>query len=129
MPSVVARVVAALVSGALASRARSLDASAIAALALAAVPSHALDATSFGRFRTWPITAVHELEPQLRAMGLELPASEIDGTSSDNVLAQTCLSDALVSVGQAGRGGTGSFISKDGLILTNWHARRRAGSL
>lgn len=31
------------------------------------------------------------------------------------------LSDALVSVGPAGRGGTGSFVSEDGLILTNWH--------
>ena len=31
------------------------------------------------------------------------------------------LSDALVSIGAAGRGGTGSFVSDDGLILTNWH--------
>jgi len=31
------------------------------------------------------------------------------------------LSDALVSVGPAGRGGTGSFISDNGLIITNHH--------
>ena len=50
---------------------------------------------------------------------MEVPAERIDGTSGSN--AGTALSDALVSVGTAGRGGTGSFVSKDGLIVTNWH--------
>ena len=63
-----------------------------------------------------------------QAMGLRVPASEIDGTSTD----KACLSDALVSVGPAGRGGTGSFISESGLIITNHHvaldAVRRAST-
>ncbi len=54
----------------------------------------------------------------LQEMGLELPAEAIDGTSAGT---GTALSDALVSVGTAGRGGTGSFVSKQGLIVTNWH--------
>ena len=54
----------------------------------------------------------------LKEMGLELPAEAIDGTSGGT---GTALSDALVSVGTAGRGGTGSFVSKQGLIVTNWH--------
>ena len=54
----------------------------------------------------------------LHNMGLEVPAEAIDGT---NALARTALSDALCSVGTAGRGGTGSFVSRDGLLLTNWH--------
>jgi len=70
------------------------------------------------RFRTWPITSTKSLEPMLREMGLELPAEKIDGTSQGT---GTALSDALVSVGTAGRGGTGSFVSKEGLIVTNWH--------
>ena len=78
----------------------------------------ALDPSVFGRFRTWPITAVQELEQPLRDMGLNVPAAEIDGTRGDGTVA---LSDALVSIGAAGRGGTGSFVSDDGLILTNWH--------
>ena len=73
------------------------------------------------RFRTWPITAVSELEPELRAMGLRVPAAEIDGTGGGGGRARGCLSDALVSVGPAGRGGTGSFVSADGLIVTNHH--------
>ena len=76
------------------------------------------------RFRSWPITETAALEPSCRflvsvaaesvwegwtvsrrrlfwqAMGLRVPASEIDGTSTD----KACLSDALVSVGPAGRG-------------------------
>lgn len=60
-------------------------------------------------------------------MGLQIPAKYIDGTSSgsgdndDDGASGTYLSDALVSVGAAGRGGTGSFVSGDGLIMTNWH--------
>ena len=58
-------------------------------------------------------------------MGLQIPAKYIDGTSSDKGDnaddTQTYLSDALVSVGAAGRGGTGSFVSSSGLIMTNWH--------
>ena len=99
--------------------------------------------SSFTRFRTWPITAVRSLEPELRQMGLRIPAASIDGTSSrdesdvtlgpspdaasfidgtsKNMDRPSHLSDALVSVGAAGRGGTGSFISSQGLILTNWH--------
>lgn len=84
------------------------------------------------RFRTWPITAVRSLESDLREMGLRIPAASIDGTTSreeedgtttstTSVTKKSYLSDALVSVGAAGRGGTGSFISKEGLILTNWH--------
>ena len=37
----------------------------------------ALDPSVFGRFRTWPITAVQELEQPLRDMGLNVPAAEI----------------------------------------------------
>jgi len=71
------------------------------------------------RFRSWPITEVQALEADLKKMGLKVPASEIDGTGGAN--AGSCLSDGLVSVGPAGRGGTGSFVSADGLILTNHH--------
>ncbi len=71
------------------------------------------------RFRSWPITSVKALEPALRAMGLRVPASAIDGTSPES--SEPCLSDALVSVGPAGRGGTGSFVSDEGLIITNHH--------
>lgn len=71
------------------------------------------------KFRSWPITETAALEPMLRDMGLRVPAEDIDGTAPGRVAA--CLSDALVSVGPAGRGGTGSFISADGLIITNHH--------
>lgn len=84
------------------------------------------------RFRTWPITAARSIEPELKKMGLRMPAKYIDGTTTakseggdasnaEEVHSRCYLSDALVSVGPAGRGGTGSFVSKDGLILTNWH--------
>ena len=63
------------------------------------------------------------LEPALQAMGLRMPANEIDGVSATapGNSGGACLSDALVSVGPAGRGGTGSFISANGLIITNHH--------
>lgn len=78
----------------------------------------AAPATKDPRFRTWPITSTKSLEPMLKSMGLELEAEQIDGTSGGS---GTALSDALVSVGTAGRGGTGSFVSSKGLIVTNWH--------
>lgn len=84
--------------------------------------------TTKSRFRSWPITEAASLEPALKEMGLKVPAKEIDGTSTKD----PCLSDALVSVGPAGRGGTGSFISSTGLIITNHHvaldAVRRAST-
>ena len=49
------------------------------------------------RFRSWPITEAASLEPELRQMGLRVPASEIDGTAPGGK--GNCLSDALVSVG------------------------------
>lgn len=70
------------------------------------------------RFRSWPISETKSLEPMLKTMGLQVPADEIDGTAPGS---GPCLSHALVSVGPAGRGGTGSFISANGLILTNHH--------
>jgi len=70
------------------------------------------------RFRSWPITETANLEPRLKEMGLKVPASAIDGTAGGS---GNCFSDALVSVGPAGHGGTGSFISADGLIITNHH--------
>ncbi|CAE7199867.1 dpp11 [Symbiodinium necroappetens] len=73
------------------------------------------------RFRTWPITAVKSLEPMLQKMGLKVSADAIDGTSKSEGSGGRHFSDALVSVGAAGRGGTGSFVSSSGLILTNWH--------
>ena len=58
-------------------------------------------------------------------MGLRLSANQIDGTSS-SAADGTALSNALVSVGPAGRGGTGSFVSADGLMITNHHVALEA---
>lgn len=82
--------------------------------ALRPIPSAAM---ADPRFRSWPITEAAALESELTKMGLKVPAAAIDGTSGKG----NCLSDALVSVGPAGRGGTGSFVSKDGLVITNHH--------
>ncbi|CAK0793082.1 unnamed protein product, partial [Prorocentrum cordatum] len=71
------------------------------------------------RFRTWPITEAKALEPLLQEMGLRVPAEDIDGTGAG--ASGRALSDTLVSVGPSGRGGTGSFISAEGLIVTNHH--------
>ena len=91
--------------------------------------SRVASSMSASRFRSWPITEAAALEPSLREMGLRVPTVEIDGTTAGT---GKCLSDALVSVGPAGRGGTGSFISGDGLIVTNHHvaldAVRRAST-
>ncbi len=95
------------------------------------------------------------LEAQLQKMGLKVPADKIDGTSF-NANPSGCISDSLVSVGvskivttycrvwhgnrtvlhsnsssmpliqAAGHGGTGSFISETGLIVTNWHVAHEA---
>merc|ERR1719352_1128550 len=80
--------------------------------------SRVASSMSASRFRSWPVTEAAALEPSLREMGLRVPTCEIDGTTAGD---GKCLSDALVSVGPAGRGGTGSFISADGLIITNHH--------
>jgi len=56
---------------------------------------------------------------------LKLTAEEIDGTSF-SCGAKPTFSEALVSVGSTGRGGTGSFISDNGLIITNWHVAHEA---
>lgn len=72
------------------------------------------------RFRNWPITAVRSLENELQKMRLKIPAAQIDRTCGDGA-EESALSGALVSVGATGRGGTGSFVSSQGLILTNGH--------
>ncbi len=96
----------------------------------AAMTTVAAPSSQPSRFRSWPITEAAALEPMLKEMGLRVPAADIDGTSSSEA---SGLSDALVSVGPAGRGGTGSFISADGLIITNHHvaldAVRRASGV
>jgi len=56
-------------------------------------------------------------------MGLQLSAAAINGTSGGD---GTAISDAIVRVGTAGRGGTGAFISGDGLIITNHHVALEA---
>ena len=88
-------------------------------------PLSALYDMSALRFRTWPITATSTILPQLQSMGLRLSAEDIDGTTS-NSSSKPTISEALVSVGSTGRGGTGSFISDTGLIITNWHVAHEA---
>jgi len=58
-------------------------------------------------------------------MGLQLNAADIDGTSNTNN-EKLSISKALVSFVPAGMGGTGSFISREGLIITNWHVAHNA---
>ena len=106
-----------------------------ASLSMSGFSSSAPPSLAASRFRSWPITEAAALEPALREMGLRVPAARIDGTSrggAADVASAPCLSDALVSVGPAGRGGTGSFVSASGLIITNHHvaldAVRRASS-
>ena len=100
-------------------RIRSILATCSVALAIKPAPSQS---AMNSRFRSWPITEAAALEPALRAMGLRVPAHEIDGTGGTGAPAKgDALSDALCSVGPAGRGGTGSFISSTGLIITNHH--------
>jgi Peptidase S46 len=52
---------------------------------------------------------------QLKKRGLELKAEEIYSTTEPS------LKDAIVRISVGGGGGTGSFVSADGLILTNHH--------
>ncbi len=60
----------------------------------------------------WPLYSVGELPlDSLRVRGLELPVERISDTDGRS------LADAVVQVG----GATGSFVSPDGLILTNHH--------
>ncbi|MHB2154164.1 S46 family peptidase [Calditrichota bacterium GD2] len=62
----------------------------------------------------YPITEIHKLN--LKKLGIELSADQI---FSEN---EVSLSDAIVQIG----GCTGSFISPEGLILTNHHCAFRA---
>ncbi|HUU45520.1 MAG TPA: S46 family peptidase [Acidobacteriota bacterium] len=60
----------------------------------------------------WPLYSLDKLDfPALRARGLELGAAEIFNEKDGGIAAAIC---------QVG-GGTGSFVSPDGLILTNHH--------
>jgi hypothetical protein len=60
----------------------------------------------------WPLYSIRQLPfENLRARGLKLPPERIFGTDGKS------LADAVVQVG----GATGSFVSPDGLILTNHH--------
>jgi hypothetical protein len=60
----------------------------------------------------WPLYSVKQLPlDRLAARGLRLPPEKIYGTDGRS------LADAVVQVG----GATGSFVSPDGLILTNHH--------
>ncbi len=61
----------------------------------------------------WPLSRIGSLD--LKAKGIEIPASEIWNSS------RASLVDAVCRVG----GATGSFVSSDGLILTNHHVAFR----
>ena len=63
----------------------------------------------------WPITETRALEPLLSAMGLEIPAASIDGTSDGGD--GKCLSDTMV-------GGTDQP-AKSPSALSGRHRRRR----
>ena len=56
----------------------------------------------------WPISDIHKLD--LRSKGLEISADEIFNPQGLSLI------DAVVQVGA-----TGSFVSPDGLIITNHH--------
>ena len=86
--------------------------------------SQASSLASNGYVRTWlalPLTGRLQRRPlsNRRFVRWASRCGEIDGTAPGGK--GGCLSDALVSVGPAGRGGTGSFISSDGTVITNHH--------
>src|SRR5215510_9346295 len=64
----------------------------------------------------WLPDAIEKLPlGQLKKKGLELKPEEIYNTTGPS------LKDAIVRISIGGGGGTGSFVSADGLILTNHH--------
>ena len=65
----------------------------------------------------WPLSMVHKLD--LKQAGIEIPASEIFNDKKPSLV------DAICRVG----GATGSFVSDQGLILTNHHCARGAIAL
>jgi len=89
---------------------RFVAAALVAAATLAAVPSHADEGMWLPqRLADCPVDAWH-------ARGLALEARDIYSADSPS------LTDAIVKLG----GGTGSFVSHDGLIVTNHHVAYRA---
>ncbi len=58
----------------------------------------------------WMPNQIPELEPVLKKLGLEINPKELSDPTSNTL-------NAIVSLG----GCSGSFISKEGLIVTNWH--------
>lgn len=59
-----------------------------------------------------PLLIEQQILPDMQAQGCKLTAEQIYSTN------QTCLTNAVVRVG---RGCTGSFLSPNGLVLTNYH--------